>query len=143
MTTNWISWDLLAKLRALLEQHRAEWSLAGPDKCHSGLALGCLARWVDVGYEDEALLKELLARFPANQRRPLPLADYVELRMAEALVAMREENLTKALHHLDTALLLSTEIEAPEVTVTASLWKARCLRKAGEYDHALDVTRQG
>jgi tetratricopeptide (TPR) repeat protein len=155
MTTNWISWDLLAKLRdlledrqigagiALLEQNRAAWSLAAPDKCHAGLALGCLARWVDVGYEDEAPLRELLERFPANQRRPLAVADYVELRMAEALVAMREENLTKALHHLDTALLLSGEIEAPEVTVTASLWKARCLRKAGEYDQALDVTRQG
>ncbi len=155
MATDWVSWDLLAKLRDLLEdrqidagiasldRHRAEWSLAGPDKCHAGLALGCLARWVDVGYEDEALLKELLERFPANQRQPLPVADYVELRMAEALVAMREENLTKALHHLDTALLLSGEIEAPEVTVTASLWKARCLRKAGEYDQALDVTRRG
>src|SRR6478752_4428577 len=106
MATDWVSWDLLAKLRdllqdrqidagiALLNRHRAEWSLAGPDKCHAGLALGCLARWVDVGYEDEALLKELLERFPANQRQPLPVADYVELRMAEALVAMREENLT-------------------------------------------------
>jgi tetratricopeptide (TPR) repeat protein len=155
MATHWVSWDLLAKLRdlleerridagiALLEEHRGEWGLAGPDKCHTGLALGCLARWVDVGYEDETLLKELLERFPANQRQPLPVADYIELRMAEALVAMREENLTKALHHLDTALLLSAEIEAPEVTVTASLWKARCLRKAGEYDQALDVTRQG
>ena len=155
MVSDWISSDVLTELRdlledrqigagiALLEQHRGEWSLAAPDKCHTGLTLGCLARWIDVGYEDEALLRELLERFPANQRRPLPVADYVELRMAEALVAMREENLTKALHHLDTALLLSGEIEAPEVTVTASLWKARCLRKAGEYDQALDVTRQG
>jgi tetratricopeptide (TPR) repeat protein len=155
MVSDWISSDVLTELRhlledrqigagiALLERHRGEWNLAAPDKCHTGLALGCLARWIDVGYEDETLLRELLERFPANQRRPLPLADYVELRMAEALVAMRAENLTKALHHLDTALLLSSEIEAPEVTVTASLWKARCLRKAGEYDQALDITRQG
>ena len=112
MATHWVSWDLLAKLRdlledrqidagiALLDRHRGEWSLAGPDKCHIGSALGCLARWVDVGYEDEALLKELLERFPANQRQPLPVGDYVELRMAEALVAMREENLTKASQHM-------------------------------------------
>src|SRR6266513_1712639 len=109
MVSDWISSDVLTELRdlledrqigagiALLEQHRGEWSLAAPDKCHTGLALGCLARWIDVGYEYETLLRELLERFSANQRRPLPVADYVELRLAEALVAMREENLTKAL----------------------------------------------
>ena len=72
MASTWVSSDLVAKLRdlledrqidagvALLDGHKEEWRLAGPDKCHAGLALGCLARWVDVGYEDEGLLKELL-----------------------------------------------------------------------------------
>jgi tetratricopeptide (TPR) repeat protein len=155
MVRDWISWDLLTELRgllqdrrigegiALLDEHRAGLGQAAPNKCHAGQALGCLARWVDVGYEEDDLLTELLERFPAGARHALPVSDYLELRMAEALVAMRQENLTKALDHLATALLLSDEIEAPEVKVTASLWKARCLRKAGEYVQALEVTRQG
>lgn len=148
-------WDLLQKLRtllqerqigagiALLEANRGRFAETGPGVCHAGLALGCLAQWVDVGYEDDGLLTALLERFPTSSRQPLPLACYVQLRLAEAVVAMRKEELSDALHHLDTALALSGEIEDPKVVVIASLWKARCLRKAGEYDQGLEVTRRG
>src|SRR5581483_6282423 len=48
-----------------------------------------------------------------------------------------------ALRLLDTVLTLSNEIEEPKVATVANLWKARCLRKAGEYDQALEITRRG
>ncbi len=147
--------DLLNDLRALLqerqigagiamlEKHREEFSSLSPGQCHAGLGLGCLAQWLDVGHEDGGLLSELLGRFTEGERKQLPLNDYVHLRVAEAVVAMRREDLTDALRHLETVLALAGEIEDPKITLIASLWKARCLRKAGEYDQALEVARSG
>jgi len=128
---------------ALLEARREEIAAIGPGRAEAGHALGCLAQWLDVGYEDEGLLAELLQRFPKNQHRELPLADYLYLRLAEAVLAMRREELVTALSHLETVLALHEELGDAEVEVVASLWKARCLRKAGDYDQALKVTRRG
>ncbi|MBV9498150.1 MAG: hypothetical protein JO138_02130 [Acidobacteriaceae bacterium] len=147
--------DLLDKLRALLqerrigagiamlEEHREKFLSLSPGQCHAGLGLGCLAQWLDVGHDDGGLLSKLLAKFANSERKQLPLHDYVHLRVAEAAVAMRREDLTDALQHLETVLALAREIEDPKITLIASLWKARCLRKAGEYDQALEVTRTG
>jgi tetratricopeptide (TPR) repeat protein len=126
---------------AMLEKHREEFSSLSPEQCHVGLGLGCLAEWLDVGHDDCGLLNELLGKFTDGARKQLPLNDYVHLRVAEALVAMRREDLTDALRHLETVLALADEIQDPKITLIASLWKARCLRKAGEYDQALDVAR--
>jgi tetratricopeptide (TPR) repeat protein len=128
---------------ALLEQHKQLFGAVTPGDPYTGLAIDLLAQWVDVGFEDEDLLQSVLSRFPKPARQTLPLADYVHLRMAEALVAMRHEDLTEALRHLDTVLTISDELEDPRIAATATLWKARCLRKAGEYDQALEVTRRG
>ncbi len=150
-----LSWDILQELReciqqrrigaglSLLETLRDEFDAIAPGACHAGLALGCLAQWIDVGFDDGGMLVELLERFPKGARQLLALTDYVQLRMAEALVAMRQENLTDALRHLDTVLAISAEMEDQRLALTATLWKARCLRKAGEYDQALQITRQG
>jgi tetratricopeptide (TPR) repeat protein len=150
-----ISLDLLRELRlliqerqigaglALLEEHRQSFAEVRPEHCGAGLALGCLAQWVDAGFENERLIVDLLQRFPKPVRESLPLNDYVHLRLAEALVAMRTEDLTEALRHLNTILTISDDLEDPKVRAIATLWKARCLRRAGEYDQALDITRQG
>lgn len=150
-----MSADLLEELRALLEerrigagtalleQHEDAFREITPEDPDAGVALGCLAQWVDVGFDDGALLQNLLARFPRAARHALPLADYVHLRMAEALVAMRAEDLSEALRHLDVALRISDDFEDPKIAAVAALWKARCLRKAGEYDQALEITRHG
>jgi tetratricopeptide (TPR) repeat protein len=106
------------------------------------LALGTLAQWVDVGYDGGELLRTLLGRFPAAERAALPLCGYVQLRMAEAVAAMRREELPEALAHLDAVLILEKDLGDPRIAVIAALWKARCLRKAGEYEQALEVTRQ-
>lgn len=150
-----VSWELLEELRrllqerriqagiALLDEHRDDFADLAPGQCFAGIALGCLAQWLDVGFECEDLLFGLLERFPKNSRRTLPLADYIHLRLAEATIAMRREDQPQALVHLDAALALSDEIEEPRTVVIANLWKARCLRKAGEYDQALEITQRG
>jgi tetratricopeptide (TPR) repeat protein len=109
---------------------------------NTGVALGTLAQWVDVGYEGGDLLCQLLARFPADKRSNLPVMDYVQLRLAEAVVAMRREDLPEALNHLRAVLVLEEDLGDVRIAVIAELWKARCLRKAGEYEQALEVTRQ-
>jgi tetratricopeptide (TPR) repeat protein len=127
----------------MLEEHRSQWVAIAPGKEDAGLCLGCLAQWVDVGFEDEGLLEQLLERFPKQVRESLPLGEYLHLRLAEALLAMRREELSEALRHLDTALSVCDEVNDARIRAVASLWKARCLRKAGEYEQALEVTREG
>jgi tetratricopeptide (TPR) repeat protein len=127
--------SLLAAYRPQLEEMKAG------DR-DSGVALGTLAQWVDVGYEGGELLDTLLAGFTIEKRPLLPLADYIQLRMAEAVVAMRHQELPKALEHLSAVLVLEKDLSDPRFAVIAGLWKARCLRKAGEYEQALEVTRQ-
>ncbi|MBV9759755.1 MAG: hypothetical protein JO340_04235 [Acidobacteriaceae bacterium] len=128
---------------ALLENCRTEFADTQPDDRCAAEALGCLAQWVDVGFEGAELLAEMLERFPKAGRHAVPLKGYVHLRLAEALAAMRQENLPEALRHLEIALSICDEVPDPKVAAVANLWKARCLRKAGEYDHALAVTRRG
>jgi tetratricopeptide (TPR) repeat protein len=127
---------------ALLETMRGQLTELQALEAHAGLALGTLAQWVDVGYDGGDLLRSLLERFPAPQRALLPLSGYVQLRMAEAVVAMRREELPEALDHLDAVLILEKDFGDARIAVIAGLWKARCLRKAGEYEQALEVTRQ-
>jgi tetratricopeptide (TPR) repeat protein len=128
---------------ALLEQERARFDNISPGDHSAGFALSCLAQWLDVGFEDGDALASALKRFDKEARRSLPLTEYIHLRMAEALVAMHAEELTTALHHLDTVLILGDETADGKIALLATLWKARCLRKAGEYEQSLKVTRQG
>ena len=117
---------------------RRDWDVR---KLSRGLALGIFAEWVNVGFDDKGLLTTLLARFPTAARQSVPLADYVQLRIAEAVVAMRKESLTEALEHLNCVLALERDIADPSVIIVAGLWKARCMRHPGEYEQAMAVTK--
>ncbi len=128
---------------ALLVEHLPAFRDIGPGDPFAGFATGSLAQWVDVGFDDDGLVSTLLERFPRSARHALPLVDYVHLRMSEALVAMRAENLAEAQRHLETTLQLAADLGDDGIAAVATLWKARCLRKAGEYDRALEVTRRG
>lgn len=128
---------------ALLDQNRRAFAEISPAEPLAGLAVGCLAQWVDVGFDDSGLLNGLLERFSKAARQTLPLADYIHLRMAEGELAMRREDLNEALRHLDAVLTICDEVQDQKIAAIATLWKARCLRKAGEYDQALEVTRNG
>jgi tetratricopeptide (TPR) repeat protein len=127
----------------LLTEHAALFEAVEPTDPHAGWSVGTLAQWLDVGFEDNGLLDRLLAGFSGADREQIPLAAYVHVRLAEAVLAMRREDLNEALRHLDTALKISEDLNDIRNAAVATLWKARCLRKAGEYDQALAVTRRG
>jgi len=128
---------------ALLEQHLKDFESLEPGNPNAGVALGSLAQWLDVGFDDGGLLLRLVPAFEGSERATLTLDNYVYLRLAEGLIAMRREDLTDALRHLDTALILGEDLQEPRVASIAILWKARSLRKAGEYDQAEEITRRG
>ena len=127
---------------SLLESHRPQLEQMKAGEHNTGVALGTLAQWVDVGYEGGDLLSQLLARFPSDKRPSLALTDYLQLRLAEAAVAMRREDLPEALDHLRAVMVIEKDIGDSRIAVTAGLWKARCLRKSGEYEQALEVTQE-
>ncbi|MBV8897176.1 MAG: hypothetical protein JO051_11740 [Acidobacteriaceae bacterium] len=127
----------------LLTEHAAAFDALESTDPVAGWSIGTLAQWLDVGFEDDGLLGRLLARFAGAEREKIPLSAYVHIRLAEAVLAMRREDLNEALRHLDTALKVSEDLHDSRNAAVATLWKARCLRKAGEYDQALAVTRQG
>ncbi|HEY7212496.1 MAG TPA: hypothetical protein VH477_19625 [Bryobacteraceae bacterium] len=128
---------------ALLERERDHFREIRPGETAAGLAAGVLAQWLDVGFQDSGLLESILERFDKAARQALPLGDYLNLRMAEALISMRAEELPAALRHLDAVLALAEEAADPKISLIAKLWKARCLRKAGEYRQSLEITREG
>ena len=102
--------------------------------------LGYFAQWVDVGYGDVTLVKQLLARMPPDVRRAFSVSGYIHLHMAEGMVAMAEEEQSRAISHFEIVLMLAAEIGDREIAAIANYWKARCHRKNGEYDHAFSHT---
>ena len=128
---------------AVLEEHRDLFRTLAPGDSHAGAAVGMLALWLDVGFPDDGSITEILERFDRSGRQGLALSEYIQLKIAEGLVAMRKEELSTALRHLDLVLSLAQETKDQKVVLIATLWKARCLRKAGEYEQALEVIRAG
>ncbi len=128
---------------ACLEEHKYLFTDFDPERRNAGLFAGCLAQWVDLGFHRPALIKEIVGRFTKPLRAHLPLLDYVYLRMAEAMITMREELTEEAIRHLDAVLSLAGETDDKEVVAIAYFWKGRCLRMKGEYDQALAFAVKG
>jgi tetratricopeptide (TPR) repeat protein len=128
---------------ACLERNAALLAALHPDQLHAGCFLGHLARWVDVGFDRPALVRDLLVRFDTAGRSLLSLNDYMHVRMAESLVAMSDGQHEKALVHLDAVLALALELRDRETQSIANFWKGRCLRNRAEYAEALPFTVTG
>jgi tetratricopeptide (TPR) repeat protein len=122
---------------AVLEEHAHLFSAVGPGHRNGAKLIGCLAQWVDIGYGEPDLIEQLLARFPKEQRGNLSVNDYLQLRMAEGLLALLRDHPDEALRQFDLVLSMQEEIEDKEVVAIAHFWNARCHRKKGEYDEAL------
>jgi tetratricopeptide (TPR) repeat protein len=122
---------------ALLDAHAPLFAAAGPEQRNAARFLGCVAQWVDIGYSSPDLLEQLVARFPKELRGGLALADYLQLRMAEGLLALLRDHPDEALLHFDLVLSMQEEIEDKELVAIVHFWNARCHRKKGEYDEAL------
>jgi tetratricopeptide (TPR) repeat protein len=150
-----ISEQLLAELKediaqrrisdgyALLDSRAALFEAFDASQPNAAALLGYLAQWVDIGYRDPALVKRLLGCYSQGCRSRLSLSEYVHLRMAEAMVAMSEEEADRAIGHLDVVLTLADDVNDWELVAIANYWKARCQRKKGEYDRALTHTVHG
>jgi len=108
-----------------------------PSQRNSARLLGYFAQWVDIGFGHPSYLRELLARFPKETRAGLSLSEYVDLRMAEGMLAMNDEGVSEAVAHFDVVLALGGDLSDKQSLAVANFWKARCLRKVGEYQDAL------
>src|SRR5437868_991816 len=97
----------------------------------------CIAEWVDAGYADQRLIDSLLHRFSSEQRRRMPVAEYLLLRMAEAFSSIAKEDADQAISLLHFVLQAERELNDPRRMVLAHFWKGRAHRKKGEYDAAL------
>lgn len=126
-----------------LEQNQEAVEVLDSTTPQGAASLGVVARWVDSGYAGPATVRNILERFPKDSRSHLPLADYLQLRISEALVAMAEEEAEEAIRHLDFILSTGEEAGDKELLAIAYFWKARCRRYQAEYDQALECVTKG
>jgi tetratricopeptide (TPR) repeat protein len=96
-----------------------------------------LAQWADVGWPHITEVARLLDGMSKPIRSALPLRDYAAVRMAQGMVSMASENIDDAMAQFDAALLFEGDLDDGEILAIANYWKARCLRRKGEYDDAL------
>jgi tetratricopeptide (TPR) repeat protein len=126
------------------QSHRDALLALDPDQKNAAAFVGYLSQWVDMGYGDAAIVRELLCRFPKPKRATLPLCDYIHLELAEGMVASAEEETAKAIGRFNVIINLGEEAVADtQLLSLAYFWKGRCQRKQGEYDSALADTRKG
>ncbi len=128
---------------ALLDAHSHLFASLDPAQRNAAALVGHVAQWVDIGYAGPDLVEQLLARFPQEMKRRLPVGDYLQLRMAEGLLALLRDHPDEALRHFDLVLSLHEEIEDKEMVAIAHFWNGRCHRKKGEYDEALQRSAAG
>lgn len=121
---------------AMLDKAEAAWKELAPGTPHATELLLLIAQWIDVGYRDHHLLDCLLARFPAECRRTLPMGDYLRLRMVEGFRAFAAEETDTAIGVFDFVLRAEPEIADPHLLTVIHFWKGRAHRKKGEYELA-------
>jgi tetratricopeptide (TPR) repeat protein len=150
-----ISESLLLELRKCLAERRIEDGfgsvrsqaqlLSAIDERGANAAefVGHLAQWVDVGAFDPFKLKEVLRRFDAPKRAALPFRDFLFLRMADGMYAMSQEEIDSAIKDFSFVLEFPDELRDPQSISIANFWKARCLRRRGEYEQALEFAHRG
>jgi len=128
---------------AVLDAYQHLFAVLDPRQPNAAALVGHVAQWVDIGYGEPELVEQLLARFPKEMKKELPVGDYLQLRMAEGLLALLHDHPDEALRHFDLVLSLQDEIEDKEVVAIAHFWNGRCHRKKGEYDEALKRSAAG
>jgi tetratricopeptide (TPR) repeat protein len=99
--------------------------------------LSAVAEWCDVGFGDIGVVKRMITMYDAEPLNRLPISDYVHIRLAKGMLAMKEEMPDAASTHFDIALDLGNEIKAIDLLITANYWKGWCLRRLGQYETAL------
>ncbi len=95
---------------ALLDEHATLLERLDPEARNAAALTGLVAQWVDIGYGEPELIERLLACFPREKRCKLPLADYLQLRMAEGLLLLLRDHPDEALRQFDLVLSMQDEI---------------------------------
>lgn len=126
-----------------LEANKELFAALEPAQKNAAALLGYLAQWVDIGFADTDILKQLLARFSRDDRLALSLLDYVHLRMVDGLIRMEDEDFDSAITQLQFVLSVEQEVRDTELIAIANFWIGRCLRKQGRYDDAIGFTMKG
>ena len=153
MQSSKISNDFLARLRddlssrrigdglKLLERHRSDIHKMNPVLANSAAMVGCLAQWVDVGFDGLKLLNSLLARFSKIRKGSLRLSDYAYLQLAEGVTRMLDDRFEEAIGQLQAALAFGEDdVLYKQAVAIADFWIARCHRRLGHYDQAMHYT---
>src|SRR6202167_2646641 len=127
-----------------LRSHQELISRLNPPQENAARMLAHLAVWIDIGFSGPSL-RGLLKRFELEpgSRSKLSIGDYIRLRMTEGMAAMAEESMDVAIGHFDFVLSLGEELNDRFLLAIIYFWKARCLRRRGEYDEALIFTGRG
>lgn len=107
-----------------------------------GVLVGLIAQWIDAGFDCPGLLRSLLDRFPKQDRSRLRVADFLHLRMAEAVLAMDGEDFPMAMESLAAVKSFENQISDPELLAIANFWLGRCCRRMGRYAEALQYTER-
>ena len=123
-----------------LEVHRAEIEALDPTQRNSAQVLGILALWVEAGFSDPMIVRELLSRFPDNLTKDFSVFDYIHLRVAQSLVDMADENFDLAIGRLEITKALEGPACFAPLVVISNYWIGKCHRKMGRYDEALRHT---
>ncbi len=122
---------------ALLDTVETDMRRIGPSTPNSARLLLLLAQWIDLGYRDYQFLDSLLAQFQSASRKKLSVADYLELRMAEAFCALASGESDRCIEALDFVLKSLNDLGEGLHLALAHFWKGRAHRKKGEYETAL------
>ena len=132
--------------RGIVSLHSRQELISGlnPSQENAARMLAHLAVWSDIGFSGPPV-RELLQRFESEpgSRSKLSISDYIRLRMTEGMAAMAEESMDVAIGHFDFVLSLGEELNDRFLLAIIYFWKARCLRRRGEYDEALIFTCRG
>ncbi len=113
-----------------------------PARAGYGVLVGLIAQWVDAGFDEPALLRCFLERFPRELRPALPVTDYLHLRMAEAVLAMEDEDFEGAAACLTLVQSFEPESGDAELAAIANFWLGRCHRRMGRYAEAQRCTER-
>jgi tetratricopeptide (TPR) repeat protein len=123
-----------------LEAHRAGIEMLDPSQKNSARLLGILALWVEAGFSNPTIVRELLCRFPENLTKDFSVFDYIHLRVAQSLVDMADENCDLAIGRLEITDALEGQAGFAPLVVISNYWIGKCHRRMGRFDQALRHT---
>jgi tetratricopeptide (TPR) repeat protein len=118
--------------------HEAVVEALDPRNRHAAALTGYLSQWIDMGFVDARVVRDLLSRFPKPLQTELPLNDYIHLRLAEGMIAEFGGEPGAASRDFDFVISLGEDVIADrQLLALAHFWKGRAQRSLGEYDLAL------